>query len=225
MSEDDPTPSERYELDSRRRQKERQERYAQSVSDEAAPVVPDYSGESAQESSVEVMKRLRGLVLRMAQLELEEHDLEDRLKSVQKELRSYRENLVPEVMAEIGSDLMRTEGGITVEIKEELRAAFPKDSAKQAQAFAWLKETGNDGLIKREITVQYGRDSVQWAEELTQKLEEWGVGEHATVAQEWNIHHQTLLAFLRGELKDGHNVPMELFGAFTARYARIKRSK
>ncbi len=190
----------------------------------ADPVIPDYSGEKV-EGSPEIMQRLRGLVLKMAQLELQEMDLETDLKSVQKELRSYREDLVPGVMAEIGSDLMRTEGGITVEIKEELRASMPKDGPKQAQVFAWLKSTGNDGLIKREITVQYGRDSVQWAEELTQKLEEWGVGDHATVSQEWNIHHQTLLAFLRGELKEGHNVPLELFNAITQRYAKIKRPK
>ncbi len=192
---------------------------------EDAPVVPDYSEEPAQESPKELKNRLVTLALKMAELELKEHDLEDDLKSVQKELRNYRENLVPEIMSEIGLNSITTDGGISIEMKEELRATFPKDGTKQAQAFAWLKESGNDGLIKREITVRYGRDSVQWAEELTQKLEEWGVGDHAVVEQEWNIHHQTLLAFLRGELKEGHNVPMELFGAFVSKYARIKRAK
>ncbi len=192
------------------------------------PPAPDYGDDLAQsaETSAEAAKRLTALVLRMAQLELEEGDLEYKLKETQKELRQYRENLVPELMAELGSTLFRTAlGGIEVEMKEELRASFPKDTTRQIQCFAWLKETGNDGIIKREVTIQYGRDSIKWADELVQKLEEWGIGEHGTLSQEWNINHQTLLAFLRRELKDGKNVPMEVFSAFVQRYAKIKRGK
>ncbi len=193
---------------------------------ESPPVAPDYSGEDSPGEDESAAKRLTGLVLKMAQLEIEEGDLEYRLKETQKELRQYRENLVPELMAELGSTLFRTAlGGIEVEMKEELRASFPKEASRQAQVFAYLKETGNDGMIKREITVQYGRDSVEWAEQLVQKLEEWEVGKHATVQQEWNIHHQTLLAFLRGQLRDGKNVPMEMFSAFVQKYAKIKRAK
>lgn len=190
------------------------------------PVAPDYSGEDSPGEDENAAKRLTALVLKMAQLELEEGDLEYKLKETQKELRQYRENLVPELMSELGSTLFRTAlGGIEVEMKEELRASMPKETARQAQVFAYLKETGNDGMIKREITVQYGRDSVEWAEQLVQKLEEWEVGKHATVQQAWNVHHQTLLAFLRGQLKDGKNVPMEMFSAFVQKYAKIKRPK
>ena len=194
------------------------------MSTEAPPPVPDYSDEP-QESSAEATARLTGLVLKMAQLEIEEGDLEEKLKLVGKELRQYRENLVPELMAELGMNLIRTKGGIEVEMKEELRASFPKDSSRQTQAFGWLKETGNDGMIKREVSIQYGRDSVEWADQLIQKLEEWGVGEHGVVQQDWTVNHQTLLAFLRRELKDGKPVPMEVFSAFVQKYAKIKRAK
>ncbi len=189
-------------------------------------VVPDYSGEVAPPShGSEVVKRLSALVVQMAQLELAELDLEEQLKQTKKDLKQYRDNLIPEIMAEIGVPAITTAGGITIEVEDKLHASFPKDEGKQAIAFAWLKESGNDGMIKREITVRYGRDSVKWAEELMQKMEEWQIGEHATVDQEWNIHHQTLLAFLRNELKDGHPVPLEVFGAYVQRQAKIKRAK
>lgn len=192
---------------------------------DAPPPMPDYGEDAAPETAAETHARLQGLVLKMAQLELEEGDLTTKLESVQQELRRYRENLVPELMSELGVEVIRTRGGIHVEMKEELRAAMPKDSPRQARAFAWLKETGNDGMIKREITVQYGRDSTEWAEQFLLQLEELKVGEHATIQQEWTVNHQTLLAFLRGELREGRNVPMEVFSAFVQKYAKIKRGR
>lgn len=185
--------------------------------------IPDYSGDTPALDSGAQMERLRALVLRMAELELKVDDLEFELKETKKELGSYKEKLVPELMSEIGLDSLRTQGGIEVEVKEEVRAAFPKDSSRQASAFAYLKETGNDGLIKREITIQYGRDSTEWAERLTTQLEEWGVGDHATVQQEWTIHHQTLLAFIRSQLKEGSEIPLDMFGAYVQKFAKIKR--
>ncbi len=109
-------------------------------------------------------------------------------------------------------------------MQETVRAAFPKEESKQAVAFAWLKASGNDGLVKREVTVKYGRDSVEWADQLVQRLEEWGVSDHGVVEQDWSIHHQTLVSFLRNELREGREVPLESFGAFVQRRAVIKRS-
>lgn len=188
-----------------------------------AATVPSYDEEPSRDT--DGLKRLQALVLQMSVLELKALDLETSLETTKKELRAYSENLVPELMSELGMTLMRTAGGAEVELKEDLRASFPKDEGRQAQAFAWLKQTGNDGIIKREITVQYGRDSTEWADKLVLALEAMGVSEHGVVTQEWNIHHQTLLAFLRTEIKAGNPVPMEAFGALVQKVARIKRRK
>jgi len=186
-------------------------------------MVPRYDEEVAPRE--DGMRRLQALVLQMSVLELKKLDLEADLEKTQKELRVYSESLVPEMMSELGVTLMRTAGGAEVELKEDLRASFPKDEGRQAQAFAWLRQSGNDGIIKREITVQYGRDSTEWADQLVLALEKMGVSEHGVVTQEWNIHHQTLLSFLRTEIKEGRPVPMEAFGAVIQRMAKIKRRK
>lgn len=187
-------------------------------------MVPRYDEDPVPPSG-DGVKRLQALVLQMSVLELKKLDLEAELEKTQKELRAYSENLVPELMSELGMTLMRTAGGAEVELSEELRASFPKDEGRQAQAFSWLRQTGNDGIIKREITVQYGRDSTEWADKLVLALEEMGVSEHGVVTQEWNIHHQTLLSFLRTEIKEGRPVPMEVFGAIVQKRAKIKRRK
>lgn len=184
--------------------------------------VPDYSGEAAP-TNEDSMKRLTRLVLQMGQLVVQQEELEEELEEVQKQLREYQENLIPTLMAEVGTDLFRTKGGITVELKEEVRASFPKDEQKRARAFKYLEEQGEDGLIKRQFIIRYGRDSVEWANKFHDELKKLGVEEHATVDEDWSIHHQTLLAFLRSQLKSGANVPLADFGAFVQSFAKIKR--
>lgn len=185
-------------------------------------VVPDYSGEKVAPSE-DSMKRLNRLVIEMGQLELQKEELEEQLEKINKQIREYSENLIPTLMTEVGIDLYRTKGGITVELKEEVRASFPKDESKRARAFRFLEETGDDGIIKRQFTIQYGRDSIQWANQLHDELKRLKVEEHATVSEDWSIHHQTLLSYLRSKLKEGANVPMDAFGAFVQSYAKIKR--
>jgi len=189
-----------------------------------APSVPDYTDEP-QPASEDLMKRLNRLVVEMGKIEIEKEELEEKLEVLQKQLRSYQEDLIPAVMAEVGTDLYRTKGGITVELKEEVRASFPKDESKRERAFKYLEENGDDGLIKRAFEIRYGRDSIEWADKFRQMLRDAGVEEHAAVAEDWSINHQTLLAYLRGKLREGANVPLGDFGAFVQSFARIKRGK
>lgn len=183
--------------------------------------VPDYSGEAAPVAQ-DSMKRLTRLVIEMGQLEIQKQEMETKLESVNKELREYQENLVPALMGEIGLSQVKTQAGIVVELREEVRASFPKDDQKRATAFAYLEREGDDGIVKRQFTIRYGRDSIEWANKFHEELQKLGVAEHATIDEDWSIHHQTLLSYLRQKLKEGSNVPLEAFGAFVQSFARIK---
>lgn len=183
--------------------------------------VPDYSGESTGPSD-DQMARLNRLVLAAAKLEVQKARLDEELKTVGKELTQYKEKLIPELMAEMGMSTIVTASGVKIEIKEEVRAAFPKDQERRNAAFAYLKETGDDAIIKRQFVVQYGKGEIAWAEEFSKQLVELKVAEHATVEEDWSVHHQTLLAYLRTQLKEGRPVPMESFGAFVQSIAKIK---
>lgn len=184
--------------------------------------VPDYSGESSP-ASPDLMRRLNTLVLEAARLEMEEAKLEEQAKAIKQQLRTHKEKLLPELLAEMGMTSITTKEGIHVELKDEVRVSFPKsDQDKRRRAFAYLEATGDDGLIKREFVIQYGRGETSWAQEFSEKLVELNVAEHATVEEEWNIHHQTLLAYLKRQIKDGKPVPLEDFGAFVQSMAKIK---
>lgn len=172
--------------------------------------------------SKDSIKQLGSLSVTMAKLLLEQEELEDRLKEVKKQVRKYQEDFVPEVMAEIGLKSVVTAGGMQIDVKEHVRASFPKDLQKRESAFKYLKDSGNDGLVKREFAIKFGRDSEVEAEHFARALEEMEL-DKASIESGWNINHQTLLKFLREELKSGAPVPLEAFGAFVQKIASIKR--
>lgn len=189
--------------------------------------VPDYSGEP-QEQDPNAIRRLGLLAAEMAQLVLKEEDLEEQLKECKRELKNYQENLVPELMSEIGLTELVTAGGLRVEMKEEVRAAFPKEGDERRPiAFAYLERTGNDGIVKNVVGVSLGRDSAAAAKAIAEAISSVvsALKISASVEQTLSIHHQTLVKFLKDQLRDGAEVPMEAFGAFVQRFARIKRGK
>lgn len=184
--------------------------------------IPDYSGE-VQAPTEDALRRLNKLVLEAAKLEIDIMKIEADLKEKQNQLRAHKEKFIPELMAEMGMSSIVTATGVKVELKDEVRAAFPKsDQEKRQRAFSYLEQEGDDGIIKRQFVIQYGRNAASWADEFSKKLEELGVAEHATVEEDWSIHHQTLLAYLRGKLKEGANIPMDAFGAVVQSFAKIK---
>jgi hypothetical protein len=45
------------------------------------------------------------------------------------------------------------------------------------------------------------------------------------VKQEQNVHWQTLDAFVRQQLENGDELPLELFGVFRQRFAKVKSAR
>ncbi len=185
---------------------------------------PDYSSEEAEAPSEGKVEQLKRLVSEMAKLSLRKMECEEELKSINERLKIYEEDLVPNVMAELDSRVYETRSGLRVELKEDVFGSFPTENAeKREQAFGYLKKTGNDGLIKQEISISFGRDTAAMQARVMQFLEEAGVGQIAEVSNQKTIHHQTMLAFIRKELKAGRPVPMDAFGVFPKKFAKIKR--
>jgi len=191
-----------------------------------APVIPNYSGEELP-TPQDAIRALGQLAAKQGLLELEIEDLEQQLKDKKKELAEYAEKLVPTALEQMGigaGSKIKTLGGLTVELKEDVRASIPQDPTKRQAALDWLYETGNDGIVKREITISYPREKAKFADELMDKLRDMGVMENASVENDWDIHNSTLVAFIKAELREGREVPMSNFGAFIQKRAKINRS-
>lgn len=132
-------------------------------------------------------------------------------------LRTRREDL-PELMREVGLSSVRLESGETVTVTDDVSAAIP--AAMRERAFQWLEEHGFGGLIKTELTIQYGRDERETALADAERIAEL-TGRAPSVGQ--TVHTQTLRAFIREQMEKGNTVPFDLFGVHPYSEAKIKR--
>lgn len=143
-------------------------------------------------------------------------EAEEVLKQKQARLRSLQEDILPELMTEAGQEELTTIDGLKVSIKEMVRGQPPKD--KEAEAFAWLRESGNGGIIKSKLEADLGKadaDKIKAAQEALAPL-----GFRAAPKQ--SVHWQTLGALVREKLAKGEQVPLDLLGVHIWKQAEVK---
>jgi hypothetical protein len=204
----------------------------------------DY-GDVREEATPDQMQQLSKLADALA---LAEQDVERReadLKAAQERYRKLREDDVPSLLESIGLKAVKTANGLCVELREEVRATFPKDEARREVAFAWLKEHGHMGLVKHEISMKFGREQRAVADAVAMLLAPLNtakalkaLGMEADTADQVaftmmsvarnrtdSIHHQTLCAFLREQLRQGEmsHDDIKVFGAFIQKFADVER--
>lgn len=190
----------------------------------------DY-GDDAEQPSESTKEKMGKIVVRVLLLEREIEQDEERLKEKKKELEKYEKDQLPVLMDDLGTTLWGTKAGLKVELKEELRGSFPKDEARRREAFDYLIKDGNEGYIRHEVVINLGRDSHETVRKILDFLKAEGIDKIAEVTHGETINHQQMMAYLREELRNSKNeehedfgkeVPLELFGTFVERIAKIK---
>ena len=185
--------------------------------------IPDY-GEDAvtpENTSEDKLANLRKLVHEWTKTKLHALQLEEQLEAAKSQCDIFEKKLVPDLMLEIGLDELKTVGGMKVRLEENLVGTFPKSEEKRERAFRYLEETGNDGLIKQQISVNFPRDSSEMQKLLEQALDDLGIAEVAEVRKEKTINHNSMMAFLRRQLEVDEKVPLDAFGAIKLRTAKM----
>lgn len=143
-------------------------------------------------------------------------EAEARVKELKEIQRRAIEWDLPEAMGEVGVSSFVTGTGRKVSLETFVTGSIPK--ARQAEAFAWLRENGHGGLIKRELSVAFGKGDDQMATEIRQFLEH----RFLTVEDKETVHSSTLAAWARECLSGGDNIPQDLLGIYSATRAKIK---
>lgn len=150
--------------------------------------------------------------------EAEQHvsELEDELKAAKSRVRNISEQQIPSTFEDMGLDDESTVsvGGVKVTIRQSVHAS-PK-AEDRAAVYDWLEEHGHGGLIKRTGIFKTGRDNEE-------KFKRW-ISSIKTYPGEFNrkVEPATLKAFVNEQLAAGVEIPMELFGAYTRRTAKVK---
>lgn len=162
------------------------------------------------------LAQLTNLAEQQAQLEADIAKLEAALNEKREELRAVAERAVPELMDALNLAEFRTASGLKIEVSETIRASIPQATAPRA--FAWLRAQGHGALIKRAIAMTFGKGEDEAADALAKRLE----GEGFDVEDKASVHPSTLSAFVREKLRDGAELPLELFGVHRQRVSKIK---
>lgn len=145
-------------------------------------------------------------------------ELEERLDEEKAALRRLTESALPKLMEAAETDKITTKDGIEIKIDENLRGSIPK--ANEEDAFEWLEGHGQGKIIKRQFTIEFGKGDEAWANKFEKDLGRRK--KPLNVKRKKTVHPQTLLAMLREALANGEDIPLDTFGVFRQRVAKIK---
>ena len=174
-----------------------------------------------EESSPEQMALLHRLCDKLESEERAVEAAEGELKKAQERVRRLREHDIPDLMRSCGVKKLTTTSGLDVAMREAVRATWPKDGPQKLEAMEWLEANGHGGLVKREFVIKFSREDEAWAKKFEADLRKRK--RELNVERKESVHPQTLCAFLREQLAEGAQVPMQTFRAFVQTFAHIKR--
>lgn len=164
-----------------------------------------------------ILASLSALALEQKRAEEAVAKATEALTKAQEELKEIAEKRIPELMDAAEMTKYTTRDGLSIAIKEKVHGSIPK--ATEDKAFAWLAEHGHDDLIKREFKIQFNKNEEAWAAKFKRDMDQ----RKKKLAYEIKraVHPSTLSSFVSGQLEQGVEFPMDIFGVFRKRTAKI----
>ena len=163
------------------------------------------------------MKTLSSLVKDLDQLTIDINEKEEELKSLKLQKHLMSTEQIPTMMDEMGVQRLDVEN-LSVSLKPLINASIPP--TRREEAYQWLRENDLDDIIKNDVIMSFGKGEDNMAGDIMYELEQRGMHPE----KKTHIHSMTLKAFIRERVEKGLPIDLDLFGAFVARTADIKRS-
>lgn len=164
------------------------------------------------------MAQLEGMARKMAQLEAEVQSMTEELKRKQAELEGVSQRELPALMDELGLENFTTRSGLEIKVSQSYHASITKENMPAAKEY--LERSGNGGLLKRTLTVFFGRDDEKFAKEFEQELA--SRDRPLDVTKTYKVEPSTLRAWVRKSMEAGEDIPQDVFGVFIRRQAEVK---
>lgn len=155
------------------------------------------------------------LVVAMAEVERIQAELEV-AKNVVKDLT---ENRIPAV-AEGLEGKFDLGDGRTLTIKEEIRASVAGE--KLAPAVEWLDAHGYGNIVKRNLTFEFGKDDHEKVKVFKEAVAPILKSQNLVLKEKNAIHPATLVSWVKERLAEGDALPVDVFGIFRQRIAKVK---
>lgn len=180
----------------------------------------DYSAFKEKEApSIEAFAELDQLVVGLRTADLAVAAAEVALEQAKKTQKDLAEHKLPDLMDKMGLEKFTSTSGFQIEVKKAMRTSVPE--GRRPEAWAWLDKNGHGGLLKRLLSVAFNRDQQADADKLLATLR----AKFPATKQELWVEPPTLTAFVKEQVKSGADIPLDLFGAWEQRIAKVKLSK
>lgn len=171
--------------------------------------------------------RLRIAASKMVALEKQKESLEAQLKATNVELFETKTRTLPDLFAEIGTDIIGVpDSGVDVKVVPYVHAniAADWDDEKKNAAFEHLESVGGGDIVKNTVTVVFTRGQYDELLEWIEKVKGLNLPfdpPDMTVAKTvpWN----TLTAFVKEQVGRGTVLDLEKLGATVGSIAKIQK--
>jgi dsDNA-binding SOS-regulon protein len=174
------------------------------------------AADALQEVDTNTTKSLSNLVRQVEELNKDIDMAEQHLKKLKQERHKVQTESIPTLMDEMGVDRLDV-GDVSVTLKPFISASIPQD--RRAEAHQWLRDNGLDDIIKNDVVLSFGRGEDDKAHDIMLDLEQQGFHPESKT----HIHAMTLKAFVRERVEKGLPIDLDMFGAYVAKTADIKR--
>ncbi|MCH7997124.1 MAG: cyclase family protein [Chloroflexi bacterium] len=155
----------------------------------------------AQGPSDEQLESISALIRRQVEAEQAVESSENSLKRAKQNLKSIREERLPEAMRSAGVIDFTTPDFLSATLNDVYYANIKEED--RDDAFAWLKEEGHDDIIKNDVNLSFGRGEEEEANNTYATLVQMGL--NPTTKK--HIHWQTLRAFVKEQMTKGVTLP------------------
>lgn len=165
------------------------------------------------------LQEISDLANQQLAIEKEIASIEEALELKKNRLNQLSGTLIPEAMMAVGMESFKLADGTMVKVDKFYAGRIADDKAEEA--FAWLRKTGNDSLIKREVKLMFGKGEDADAQTAVHALKDLGF----EPVDKQSVHPMTLKSFIREQYESGTDFPAELFGAYVGNKTKIAPAK
>ena len=178
--------------------------------------------EQDKQDSLTKVNDAKSLSEQVVKLQSMEEDLvkqEEHVKKLKKDIEVISGEVIPTMMQEMNISTLKLADGSSVEVKPVYGASIT--TANKEAAYTWLRENGLGDLIKNEITVSFGRNEDNKAQQYAVLAQ----GQGYEPVQKLKVEPMTLKALVRERIEAGQDMPADLFNVFAGNRTKITRNK
>jgi hypothetical protein len=177
--------------------------------------------EAVQRDAGNILAQITNLVRELRDARADVATAEAVLKKHADRVRVLEQVAIPTAMREAQQERLRTSDGWDVELTETVRASIPAD--RLSEALAWLVAHDHASLIKRQLTLAFGREPGE--AERARHLLDLILPEGYVPDDRQSVHAGTLTAAVKEMLANGVEVPRDLLGVFIQPMVKVKEAK